>query len=84
MTKTKCKDCCFWAQTTRTMGSDPKRQLGTCRLRAPSVIELTHSEAVKTHDPLGYLEVIYANTHWPVTTENQWCGEHKTKQENAE
>ncbi len=48
------------------------------------VIELAHSEAVKAHYANGYLEVIYANTHWPVTTENQWCGEHKTKQETEE
>jgi hypothetical protein len=56
-----CRSCFFWLLQAGMELPDGRRR-GQCRLRAPRVLQI---------GPRGGI-----GTRWPMTTEDEWCGQH--------
>lgn len=64
----RCDDCKFWLKFETESAKD-----GQCRRMPPqNVGESTWKQS-------EYVYIIEAETLWPVTTCDDWCGEFKTK-----
>lgn len=64
MTERKCENCEFWDRNSGTSFDSHGHTRRPCKRNAPFVI--------------GDSNMLYPR--WPMTSENDWCGEFKAKE----
>lgn len=67
MTRPTCKDCRYWYCDDDTMGVTSSH-LRECRRQPPTYYADVNRLPADDNDLFG---------HWPVTFDDNWCGEHK-------
>ena len=69
-----CSDCRWWNE----LATNEKRATGACRINPPVAVV-----AVKWVPKwFGSVTKMRWHAEWPVTDEDDWCGEHQPKEPN--